>query len=573
MNLIYKLKPDTPYKRDQVLIGVIGLLFFLPFLGNVGLWDPWEGHYAEVARQILERGDWISPFWKDKFFYSKPIGIFWMMALSMKIFGISEWALRLPFVLSAIIALMAVYDIGHTLKGRKLALLATFILGTMPQFHFIAKQAMPDMPLVATLCVAMASLLRISADNHKKFSMVHVLFYGAMAVGTLLKGMLGFAIPGMFIFFYCLLFKDWSFLKQLQLKKGLALFCLIALPWYIAMSVLHRMDFLNEFFGQHHFNRVGMGVHGDRGNFSYFIEQLGFAMYPWAPLAFLSAVLAFLRLRPFKLGDDPRFNRNLILVTLWTVMSYLFFTITITKFHHYIFPALPGFSLLTALLWMHLFEELQKRLTPFLAGALWLLFIVHSRDICFDPYSLTKLFVYNYERPFPEFDKFTWAIGAMKISFTHLTFMYAALATVTTIAMLFLYIGHRFNALKWLFLSVAFLIAGINVHGYFNIVGPHWTQKTIFETYQKERKKDEPIAAYLMNWRGETFYSRNSEQQIKKIHKLKKYVEPKGREFIIVERKRFQKMKKGLPKEERKTIRILDKSSNKFYLVSVGESS
>lgn len=154
------------------------LLLYIPFTGSYGLWDPWETHYGEVGRQMVARGDWISLWWPGSpqdpasgQFWSKPVLTFWLMAISLKLFGLghaspayfhemtvgwrAEWALRLPFVLLGIAGVWATYELLRRLVSRRAGLLGAMILATASQWALITRQAMTDMAFVVPMTVAM----------------------------------------------------------------------------------------------------------------------------------------------------------------------------------------------------------------------------------------------------------------------------------------------------------------------------------------------------------------------------------------------------------------------------------
>jgi 4-amino-4-deoxy-L-arabinose transferase-like glycosyltransferase len=163
----------------RIALGLIALcaLIYLPLAGNYGMWDPWETHYGEVARQMLERNDFVSQWWPGspqdrQEFFSKPVLTFWLLAMSMKLFGIewgahpdpsqiatswrTEWACRLPMVALGIVAVWATWEIVRRLAGRRAGLLAALILATSSQWLLITRQVMTDMPFVAPMTIALA---------------------------------------------------------------------------------------------------------------------------------------------------------------------------------------------------------------------------------------------------------------------------------------------------------------------------------------------------------------------------------------------------------------------------------
>ncbi len=157
-------------RRPGLLAMVVIAALYAPLLGTTTLWDPWETHYGEVAREILARNDWISLWWaQDKWFWSKPALLFWLEAWTMGALGIDfmpdanpenlEWAIRLPTLLIAMAALGAVYVTIRRFFDPRAGALAAIVVATMPQFFFISHQAITDVPLVATITLAACCLL------------------------------------------------------------------------------------------------------------------------------------------------------------------------------------------------------------------------------------------------------------------------------------------------------------------------------------------------------------------------------------------------------------------------------
>src|SRR5689334_16923042 len=162
--------------RLSLLFLAFAVLVYVPFAGNYGMWDPWETHYGEVARQMLERNDFVSQWWPGSpidraEFWSKPVLSFWLMAIGMKLFGLGqgsasspselvdswrvEWACRLPSVLLSIAAVGAIFVLVRRLIGARAAVLAAIVLATATQWGLITRQAMTDMPFVAPMTIAL----------------------------------------------------------------------------------------------------------------------------------------------------------------------------------------------------------------------------------------------------------------------------------------------------------------------------------------------------------------------------------------------------------------------------------
>ncbi|MCZ6806712.1 MAG: glycosyltransferase family 39 protein, partial [Deltaproteobacteria bacterium] len=192
-------------RRPGLLVLMVVSVLYLPLLGSYGLWDPWETHYGEVAREILARNDWISLWWaQDNWFWSKPVFLFWAEAWSMGVAGIDfmpdanpahpEWAMRMPTFVMTIAALGVVYETIRRQFGSRAGALAALVTATMPQFFFISRQAITDLPLVAAITIAACCLLMAVQEDPEreatvfqvgpiKLSLQHViLFFVVLAV-------------------------------------------------------------------------------------------------------------------------------------------------------------------------------------------------------------------------------------------------------------------------------------------------------------------------------------------------------------------------------------------------------
>jgi 4-amino-4-deoxy-L-arabinose transferase-like glycosyltransferase len=454
-------------RRPALFVFAAASLLQLPMLGEFGLWDPWETHYGEVAREILARDDWITLWWaQDELFRSKPVFVFWIEALFWGLFGVPygadanpghpEWVIRLPHYLLTMAALMASYAALAKNFSRRAAVLGCLVLATTPYFYFLSHQAITDMPFVSTMTVALALLmLAVEEDPAREGRMVRIgplafsaqsvllaalvlvtlpqvlylvsrnltwvwadggfwahkdeFLYGSAgnagipgnpahrtrtpylnglafqpAVQGLLwlaglaalvfwlrrerrvqahlmfgfylfasfawmaKGIPGFALPGLIAALYLFAAGRASLLGsgQLRVGKGILLLVVTGFPWYVAMFGRLGPYFTDRLFIHDHLNRLTSGVHGDTGSVQYFLWQLGYGAFPWFAL-FPIAFVAWLFLGRERLGESTRQGRTAILLSLWGASAFVLFNAMTTKFHHYIFPAVPPFALLT----------------------------------------------------------------------------------------------------------------------------------------------------------------------------------------------------------------------------------
>jgi 4-amino-4-deoxy-L-arabinose transferase-like glycosyltransferase len=175
------------FQRHGFWVVAAGAVLYFPLMGTSSLWDPWETHYGEVAREILARNDWISLWWaQDGWFWSKPVLDMWAQAIAMATLGVHyqpdkmligdgtqplmhpEWAVRAPIVLMTILAMYLLYKGVARTYGRRAALLGSIVLATMPDWYLLAHQTMTDMPFVAmmTACLGLVMLgLRAPEDD------------------------------------------------------------------------------------------------------------------------------------------------------------------------------------------------------------------------------------------------------------------------------------------------------------------------------------------------------------------------------------------------------------------------
>ncbi len=173
-------------RRPGLFVFVAGSALYLPQLGAYGLWDPWETHYGEVSREILSRDDWISLWWaQDKWFWSKPILIFWSEALTWSAAGIgfrpdthpdhTEWVLRLPIYFMSITGLLSVYAGIARVWSKRAGVLCALVLGTTPYYAMLTHQAITDMPSVANMTIAtMLLLLGLFEDPERRAQPVRI---------------------------------------------------------------------------------------------------------------------------------------------------------------------------------------------------------------------------------------------------------------------------------------------------------------------------------------------------------------------------------------------------------------
>jgi 4-amino-4-deoxy-L-arabinose transferase-like glycosyltransferase len=611
------LEPLSAEQRLTVGLAMLAALLYIPWLGATGFWDPWEPHYGEVAREMIARGDYIHPWWESAWFFSKPALDMWLMAVGMlasgtngpdRFIGIyTEWCVRLPFAILTALGAIFVFLMANRLLSRRTAVLGAVALLTSPLCVFLARQAVPDPVFVGLLEGAMACLMIVLfAKDDEPNDGWAAAFYCFVGFATLSKGLLGFALPGAVALMYCIATGEWHRLRRLHLGAGSLIVLAICAPWYGTMFVFDGRDdegktFFERFIIHDHFKRLALGVHTTTpgGSFVYFIEQVGFDCFPWV-FAFpgAAAVLARIRLRPQTTRD-----RALLFLLLWILIGFAVFAFSATKFHHYAFPILAPLLLFCAI-WIEDLLDQGLRANAGTAFAGGLLYALVARDLAMTPKHLTDMFVYNYDRAYPDretdprqvFMLLFYAAPAVALSPWLFDRLAQWLRFARGMASRSLRAGMRADlrnrmegapllgpeapqdrlvavcALVGLALSFALFLGWYH----WRKLSPHWTQRDLFWTYYHQSEPDEPIGAYQMNWRGEQFYSKNTVREIVRqeapMCTLPDFLNGPGkRKWILVEQGRLGGLRQAIGNAGR--LKVVEARNNKFALTVVEKSS
>jgi 4-amino-4-deoxy-L-arabinose transferase-like glycosyltransferase len=327
--------------RDLLLLIVVLGIPFFQYLGGLPLMDPDEGRYAEIPREMLERGDLITPTLNYVKYFEKPPLLYWINAASLKLFGQNEFAARFPSALCGLLTVLVTYIIARKLYGRRAALISAVILGTSAGFVLQSRIILTDMLLTFCLTSALgAFIVAAQREGRRSRALPWYLFYLFCALATLAKGLIGMVFPAGIIFFYLLLSRRWRLLAEMRLIPGLLLFLAVAAPWFVVVS-LRNPEFAHFFFIHEHFQRFTSTVHDRYQPFWFFVPVLFGTMLPWSffiPGALGSAWRD-------RHHEDGRAGMYLL---IWIVLIFLFFSKSSSKLIPYILPVFPPLSMLIA---------------------------------------------------------------------------------------------------------------------------------------------------------------------------------------------------------------------------------
>lgn len=343
---------------------LIGWLAFLWHLGSTGLVDETEPLFAEAARQMTVTGDWVTPYFNGETRFDKPPLIYWLMAIAYQLFGVNEWAVRLPSAIGAIAlmffgfyTLLATQDNKSKPKSFVLPCIGAAIIALNSQTIVWGRTGVSDMLLTSCMGISLLSFFLgyTFKDNITKKSWEapfwYLVCYVFLALSVLTKGPVGIVLPGLIIITFLLYTGNLTkVIKEMEIIKGGIIFIVITLPWYILVIRQHGWDYINSFFGYHNFERFTEVVngHGAPWYFYFLVVLVGFI--PWS----IYLPISILRVKFWHRSwwcQQPRGSQLSLFAFFWFSGIFIFFTIAVTKLPSYTLPLLPASAILVALFW------------------------------------------------------------------------------------------------------------------------------------------------------------------------------------------------------------------------------
>ena len=297
-----------------------------------------EGRYAEIAREMLVTGDWVTPRYNGYKYFEKPPLQVWATAVAFQVFGIGDWQARLWTALTGFLTILAIGFTGTRIYNARAGWLAAVVLASSPMWVISGHFNSLDMGLSAFLVAALCSLL-LAQTSHNKSSCRNWMWacWVFMALATLSKGVIGVAIPAMVFVAYSISAWDWKIWTRLRLFSGTIVFLIITAPWFI-LVVQRNPEFLEFFFIHEHLQRFTQDAHSRTGPIYYFVPLLLIGIIPWVlqiPGALAQAWQE--RRREFSSGW---------LLVCWFVVIFAFFSMSRSKLPGYIIPIFPALALL-----------------------------------------------------------------------------------------------------------------------------------------------------------------------------------------------------------------------------------
>jgi len=387
----------TPPRWSPRSLALIVLAWAILQLGGLftpGLLDDVDSVYIQIAREMLQRHDFVTPTIDGIRFFDKPPLMYWMAAGSMHLFGIHDWAARLPLALGVLALLLAVYALGIRLfasiapptHSDRAGLYAALAMATSIGPYLYTRFYIPDILIALWMTLSVhLFLIALERINELRSPLLPMLGFAAvMALDVLTKGLIGVVFPLLFVIFYLAITRQLSLLLKLHIPAATALFALIAAPWHILAAIRNPAIAMPSgvglparagwawfyLYNEHIARFLGKRIPHDYGQvpIPLFWLLLILWLVPWA--AFLPAALlnAFRELRGPRnsalrfdsdvaagydtaaaLQSSSRSYEAALSLLLWPGIILGFFTLS-SRQEYYHLPALPALALLVGAL-------------------------------------------------------------------------------------------------------------------------------------------------------------------------------------------------------------------------------
>lgn len=343
---------DGARRSFLVVAGILALLPALAYrLDSPPLFDdPNDAQYAEVAREMAESGDWISPQLNYVPFLNKPPLLYWLIASSYTLFGVSELATRVPGALVTLLAIVLLYGLGRELFDSTTGAIAACIYATLPSTLLEARFVRPDSLLTAATIGALLAFTFVARTQGASRRRALIGLQCSLAVGLLAKGVVGILLPGFSIAFVVLIERRWDLLADFVRPRGWLLFAVLVVPWHLLAALRHPGFAWDYIINQHLLFFFDKKEPRDSIPISLLEFWIAFLLrtFPWTFFLPLAAVA-------FRRAADPRrFGRALVIA--WAGGILLLFSAATSRLEHYSLPALPAVALLIGLVLRNAFN-------------------------------------------------------------------------------------------------------------------------------------------------------------------------------------------------------------------------
>jgi 4-amino-4-deoxy-L-arabinose transferase-like glycosyltransferase len=335
------------WRRDLLLLTLLGAVWFFVALGFRPLGNPDEGRYAEIPREMAASGDFVTPRLNGVKYFEKPPLLYWLSAVTFKVAGVNEFTARFWNALFALGGVLVTYSAARALYGRRAGWWSAGVLATSLLYFGLSQMVLLDMALAVTLSGALfAFLLAVRCQREGARLALFAAFSVCMALAVLAKGLVGLVLPCVVAFAWLLVCNQWRALRPAHVVAGAMVFLAIAAPWHVVAALenhssVREHDFAWFYFVHEHFLRFTTTVHGRAQPWWFFGPVLLAGFLPWSvfvPQALRRSLAGGWRAR--------RGNREAWFLVLWVLVTVVFFSKSQSKLIPYILPVFPALAVL-----------------------------------------------------------------------------------------------------------------------------------------------------------------------------------------------------------------------------------
>ncbi len=343
-------------------LGLLALCMLFVWFGSLGarhLLPSDEGRYAEIAREMFASGDWVTIRYNGVKYFEKPPFHLWMTAIAYHLFGVGDWQARLWVAISGLLGAAATGWAARRWFGPTVGVTTLLVLLASPYWNMASHFNSLDISVAAALAGVLAGFLLAQHPENSPAARRNwmLLAWVSMGIAVLTKGLIGIALPGLVLTLYVIGTRDWSLLRRIHLVSGLAVMLAVVTPWFWLVSV-RNPEFPSFFFIHEHWQRYTSTVHHRSGPLWYFVPLLLVGVFPWFAPAWRAMAQAWQKppQQPFR----PR-----LLLALWFLAIFVFFSLSGSKLPGYILPVFPALAILIALQVVQLSEKSWRRVLVF----------------------------------------------------------------------------------------------------------------------------------------------------------------------------------------------------------------
>lgn len=388
---------NKSWAYDILLLTAFLLLLFGIMLGSSPLEVPDGARYAEIPREMVASGDYVTPHLNSLKYFEKPPLFYWMQAISIKAFGLSDWSVRAMNALMAIFTSVITYIAGRKLYNRKTGIFASIILSTGYLFFALGRLITLDMALTAFLSASLLSFICSNKEDSKNKQTFYMLaVYAFAALATMTKGLIGIIFPIMILFLWVIMCKKWKEIKKFHIICGSLVFLAIALPWHIWVQI-RNPEFFNFYFIEQHFLRYLTSYAHREQSVWFFPICFVIGFFPW--IFFLpQAITESFKVKFRKLYKYPTES----FMILWPLCIFVFYAFSSSKLIPYILPMFPPLAIVIGHYFSNVYDRDDKLknistsvnfycLTAFILS---IVFFAACKLIDFNNYAFTPFNVY-----------------------------------------------------------------------------------------------------------------------------------------------------------------------------------